>query len=148
MFIVQTSNFYQNEFGLYNLTKKMCSSTLTSPPPWKSSGNPHKKNSMDHRISYKSAIFRRPLHSKGSLYISRCVCVCSVCPVIWIFFQRGLVRNKKNKSAANNFNNDEGGRGYLEAFTHKQDRRRSGTAENTKLSITRSFFELETPNFA
>ena len=65
---------YQNEFGLYNLTKKMCSSTLTSPPPRKSAGNPRKKNSMDHGISYKSAIFRRPLHSKGRLYISRCVC--------------------------------------------------------------------------
>ena len=66
---------YQNEFGLYNLTKKMCSSTLTFPPPRKSAGNPRKKNSMDHGISYKLAIFRRPLHSKGRLYISRCVCV-------------------------------------------------------------------------
>ena len=115
MKVVYCPNFklYQNEFGLCNLTKKMCSSTLTSPPPQKSAGNPRKKNSMDHGISYKSAIFRRPLHSlvKGvSTYQD--VCVCSVCPVISIFFQRGLVRNKKNKSAGNNFYKNKSGRGY------------------------------------
>ena len=72
---------YQNEFGLYNLTKKMCSSTLTSPPPRKSAGNPRKKNSMDHGISYKSAIFICPLHSKGRLYIALHIkmCVCVLC---------------------------------------------------------------------
>merc|ERR1712105_537895 len=37
---------------------------------------------------------------------------------------------------------------YLEAFKHNRDRRRRGTAEITKLSITHSFFELETPDLA
>ena len=32
--------------------------------------------------------------------------------------------------------------------SNKRDRRRSGTEEFTKLSITRSFFELDTPYFA
>ena len=31
---------------------------------------------------------------------------------------------------------------------HKRDPRRSETAENTKLRIMRSFFELETPDLA
>ena len=35
---------------------------------------------MSHKIEEDTqnggAIFRRPLHSKGRLYISRCVCVC------------------------------------------------------------------------
>ena len=93
------------------------------------------------------------------------------------------MRNKNNKSAADDVNDDKSGRGYrlklipwsiatfwgvnkfcgtsgtrdiywwrrwpyLEAFKHKRDGRRSETAENIKLSITRSFFELETPNLA
>ena len=33
-------------------------------------------------------------------------------------------------------------------FQTQPRRRRSGTTKNTKLSITRSFFELETPDFA
>ena len=33
-------------------------------------------------------------------------------------------------------------------FKQNRDWRRSGMAENTKLSITHSFFELETPDFA
>ena len=100
------------------------------------------------------------------------------------------MRNKKNKSDANDFNDNKSGQGYprrwglllnnplvdsnifgskrnlwpreLEISGHEKGdpiwkpsntnetvgRRRREMAENNKLSITRSIFELETPDFA
>ena len=69
----------------YNHLKKMCSATSSADSPaW---------NVFFHTFYNNSVIFRRPLHSKGCLYISRCL---FVCPVIgldldkWIFFQNPL----------------------------------------------------------
>ena len=66
---------YQNEFGLYNLTKKMCSSILTSPPQRKSAGNPRKKNSME--LAINQPFSDAPYIVRGvSTYQDVCVCVC------------------------------------------------------------------------
>ena len=97
----------------------------------------HKHN---HTI-FGKLIFRRPIHGMWRFYISRClsVCVC-ICAChlhrfsdapyyVWGVStyqdmcvcncrrhlnraQRGLVRNKKKKSAKNDFNDDKSGRGY------------------------------------
>ena len=76
------------------------------------------------------------------------------------------MRNKKKKSAADDFDDKKSVRGYPRRSTEISGdeegdpiwkpsntnetggRRRRETAENPKLSLTCSLFELETPDFA
>ena len=72
---------YQNEFGLYNLTKKMYSSTLTPHLPENLQGIHVRKIPWTMEFAINQPFSDAPYIVRGvSTYQD--VCVCSVCPVI------------------------------------------------------------------